>query len=331
MARSAAEQTGPDRATLVAFAAIVIFGGINAIAVKQMVLEMPPFWSGSVRFLAAGLILVVAALITRRVFPGQRSLIAALAYGTIGFAVSFGLVYPALRDVPPGTAMVIIAMTPLFTFAFAVAQRQEQFHARGLIGSLVAAGGIAIVFADQLSAAVPLVPLLMVLLGTAAIAESAVIVKWMPKSDPFWTNAVAMLAAGGLLLALSLVAGETLVLPASVPVWAALGHLVVLGSVAMFTLYVFGIRRWTASGMSYTTLLMPLVTVVLAMILFGDTISPLFVLGGAVILAGVYVGVFSRRSADSSTAVSAPECMPVADCPEDLAAARPGALVDSRA
>ena len=317
-----AAQAGPDRATLLAFLGVVVFGGINAVAVKQMVLDLPPFWSASIRFLAAGLILVVAAVLTRRSFPRRASLIGALAYGTFGFAISFGLVYPALREVPPGTAMVLIAMTPLFTFALAVAQRQEKFHVQGLIGALVAAAGIAIVFADQLSAAVPLLPLLMILGGAAAIAESAVVVKWTPKSDPFWTNAVAMLAGGALLLAVSLVAGETLALPSSLPTWAALGHLIVLGSVAMFTLYVFGIERWTASGMSYTTLLMPLVTVVLAVALFDDGISPLFVIGGAVILIGVYVGVFSRRGAPRLTATSAPECMPVADCPDDLAPAR---------
>jgi drug/metabolite transporter (DMT)-like permease len=319
VARSAAERTGPDRATLIAFAGIVIFGGINAIAVKQMVLELPPFWSAASRFLAAGLILVGLALVTRRSPPRRRaSVLGALAYGTFGFAISFGLVYPALRQVPPGTAMVIIAMTPLFTFLLAVAQRQEVFHLRGFVGALVAAIGVLVVFVDQLSAAVPLVPLLMILLGTIAIAESAVIVKWTPRSDPFWTNALAMLAAGVLLLMVSLIAGEAFALPSTVPAWAAFGHLVVLGSVAMFTLYVFGIQRWTASGMSYTTLLMPMVTIVLAAVLFGDSISPLFVLGGAVVLAGVYVGVFTRSGPRRLTATAAPECLPIDNCGEEL-------------
>ncbi len=295
MAGSAGQRSGPDRATLIAFAAVVLFGGINAIAVKQMVLGLPPLWSAAARFLAAGLVLVVLAVATRRILPRQRaSIVGALAYGTFGFAISFGPIYLALREVPPGTVIVLIAMTPLFTFILAVAQRQELFHVRGLVGALLAAGGVAMVFVDQLSLQVPLLPLALVLVGTAALAESAVLVKWTPRSDPFWTNAIGMLAAGLELLAVALLAGESLVAPGTMPEWVAFGHLVVLGSVAMFSLNVFGIGRWTASGMSYATLLMPLVTIVLAALIFGDTISPLFVVGGALALVGVWVGGLSH-------------------------------------
>lgn len=323
MTGAADVRPAPDRATLLAFLGVVVFGGINAVAVKQMVLELPPLWSAGIRFVAAGLILALIAIATRRSFPRRASLVGALAYGAFGFAASFALVYPALRDVPTGTAMVLIAMTPLFTFGLAIAQRQERFQLQGLLGALMAAAGIAIVFADQLGAAVPLVSLLLILLGTAAIAQSGVIVKWIPKSDPFWTNAVAMLAGAALLLALSVVAGESNPLPSSLASWAALAHLVALGSVAMFTLYVFGIQRWTASAMSYTTLLMPLVTIALAAVVFSERISPLFLIGGAVILAGVYVGSFARRGPRRSTNTSAPECLPVADCADALPASTP--------
>ena len=309
-------RSGPDRTTLVAFTAVALLGGVNAVAVKQMVLETPPLWSAGLRFVLAGILLVLISLTMRRPFPGRASVLGAMAYGAFGFSASYGLLYTALRDIPTGTAMILIAMTPLFTFVLAILQRQEKFHRNGLAGALVSVAGIGLVFADQLNAAVPLVPLLLVVLGTAAIAESAVIAKWTPKSDPFWTNAVAMLTGAALLVAFSFATGESQTLPALPATLAALAYLVLLGSVAMFTLYLFGIKRWTASAMSYTTLLMPLVTLALAAVLFNEVISPLFVIGGAVILAGVYVGSFARRHARQSTALSAPECLPVADCPD---------------
>lgn len=309
-------RSSSDRTTLVAFVAVALLGGVNAVAVKQMILETPPLWSAGLRFVLAGALLVGISLAMRRPFPGRASVLGAMAYGAFGFSASYGLLYTALRDIPTGTAMILIAMTPLFTFGLAIAQRQEKFRRNGLAGALIAAAGIGLVFADQLNAAVPLVPLLLVVLGTAAIAESAVIAKWTPKSDPFWTNAVAMLTGAALLTGFSFATGEAQTLPASPASLAALVYLVLLGSVAMFTLYLFGIRRWTASAMSYTTLLMPLVAVALAAVLFDEVISPLFVIGGAVILVGVYVGSFARRHARQSTAVSAPECLPVADCPD---------------
>jgi drug/metabolite transporter (DMT)-like permease len=302
---------GPDRGVLLAFTAVVALGGANAIAVKLMVHEMPPFWSASIRFGVAGLILLAITIATRRELPRGRSLVGALAYGALGFAVSYGLLYTALRDVPASTAMVLLALAPLFTLGLAIAHRQERFRVVGLAGGLIAAAGIAIVFSDQLNAAVPLVSLVLVILGAAVIAESAVIVKLIPHSDPFATNSVAMLTGGSLSLVASLVAGEAFALPASGQSWLALIYLVLLGSVVMFAAYVFAISRWTASAISYTTLLMPLVTIGLAAALFSEPITIAFLVGGAVTLVGVYVGSFDGRTHKAPTTTPMPECMPV--------------------
>jgi drug/metabolite transporter (DMT)-like permease len=260
------------------------------------------------------MLILVAA--TRRPLPRGRSLTGAAVYGAVGFAASFGFAYTGLRDVPAGTAMVLIALTPLLTFGLAIAHGQERFHAQGLYGALIALAGIGIIFLDQLSANVPLVPLLFVLAAAAAIAESAVLLKGIPRSDPFATNAVAMLTGGGLLLALSLVTGEPIVLPRQADTWAAVGYLVLFGSVVMFALFLYALQRWTASAVSYVTLLMPLVTVALAAVLTDERVTPSFVLGGAVILSGVYVGAFLQSRPARSSATSSPECLPIDECAE---------------
>ena len=302
---------GPDRATLLAFAIVVLVGGSNAIAVRFMVHDMPALWSAAIRFGAAGLILLAITAASRRKLPRGKSLVGALAYGAFGFAASYGLLYTALRDVPASTAMVMLALNPLFTFGLAIAHRQEHFRPLGLAGGMIAATGIAIVFSDQLKAAVPLVPLLLVVVAAVAMSESAVIVKLIPRSDPFATNSVAMLAGGGLLLIASVVAGEPFALPASGASWLALGYLVALGSIVLFTAYVYAISRWTASAMSYTTLLMPLVTISLGAVLFSEPVTVSFLVGGAITLAGVYVGSFVGRTLRAPISTPTPECMPV--------------------
>jgi drug/metabolite transporter (DMT)-like permease len=84
----------------------------------------------------------------------------------------------------------------------------------------------------------------------------------------------------------------------------------------MFGLFVFTLQRWTASAVSYATLLMPLVTVVLAALLTEERVTPSFVLGGAVILGGVYVGAFLKGRPGRSSASSMPECLPIDACAE---------------
>jgi drug/metabolite transporter (DMT)-like permease len=213
----------PSQATLLAFAGVVLFGGANAIAVKLTVAELAPFWGAAMRFVAAGAILLVLVAATKRPLPRGRSLGGAALYGVVGFAASYGFAYVGLRDVPAGTAMVLIALTPLFTFGLAIAHRQERFHVQGLVGALIAVAGVGLVFVDQLSADVPFGSLLLVLMAAVAIAESSVIVKAIPRSDPFASNAVAMLTGAGLLFVLSLVAGEPFALPRMAETWAAIG------------------------------------------------------------------------------------------------------------
>lgn len=304
----------PDRATILAFAGVVVCGGLNTIAVKQTVAELAPEWGAAVRFVAAGLIFAVLTLAGGRTFPRGRALAGAMLYGAIGFGAAFGLVYPALRQVQAGTAAVVIALSPLATYGLAVAQRQEQYRPRALVGALVALGGVGLVFVEQLGAAVPLVALLMVALGMVCLSEAGIIVKWIPRSDPFATNAVAMLTAGVLLLLASLALGEPKAIPTRMGTWIALGYITVFGSVVMFGLYLYGLNRWSASAMSYSTLLLPFVSVTVATLLTGEAFSIAFFLGGLVMLAGVYVGAFGSGRPRPSTATSMPECLPIDDC-----------------
>jgi drug/metabolite transporter (DMT)-like permease len=304
----------PDAATLAAFFAVAVFGGINAIALKLSVRELEPFWAVGSRFAVAGLLLGAFVLATRRAFPRGRSLAGAALYGSIGLAGSFGLVAPALREVPAATAMVFIALVPLETFALAILHRQERFRLQGLVGALISLGGVLLVVYDQVGAAVPLHWMGVILIGTLFIAESSIVLKTIPRADPYATNCVAMLTGGAILVALSAVAGEGWTLPTQPATWISMAYLVLLGSIALFGLYLYALRRWTASAVSYTTLLMPLVTIPIGALLLAEPVSPVFLMGAGVAVAGIYVGAFLTLRPRRSTATALPECLPIEEC-----------------
>jgi drug/metabolite transporter (DMT)-like permease len=310
----------PDRSTLLAFAGVVVFGGLNTIAVKQTVMELAPLWGAALRFAVAGLLFAVLAVALGRALPRGRALGGAMLYGAVGFAGAFGLIYPALRHVPAGSASVVIALAPLATYGLAVAQRQERFQLASLIGGLIAVAGVAVVFVEQMGASVPLDGLVLVFLGMVCLAESGIIIKSVPRSDPFATNAVAMLTAGVLLGFASLALAERPALPAQPATWLAVGYIIVFGSVVMFGLYLYGLARWSASAMSYSTLLLPFVSVTVATVLTGEQFTIAFLIGGLVMLAGVYLGAFRANRPRRSTATSMPECLPMADCADALPA-----------
>jgi drug/metabolite transporter (DMT)-like permease len=121
-------------------------------------------------------------------------------------------------------------------------------------------------------------------------AEAAVLVRRFPRVHPVTMNAVGMTAGAALLVGGSLLAGEAIVLPGRAATWAAVGYLVVVGSVVVFVLYVVVLRYWTASRAAYVFVLIPLVTVALSVWLDDERLGAGLVLGGLLVLAGVYVG-----------------------------------------
>jgi drug/metabolite transporter (DMT)-like permease len=76
-------------------------------------------------------------------------------------------------------------------------------------------------------------------------------------------------------------------------------YLVVVGSTALFVGFLYVLQRWTASATAYSTVLMPIVVIVFGALLAGETMTLSFVVGAAVVTAGVYIGALApeRRPA----------------------------------
>lgn len=278
-----------DKLTLVAFVLIVLIAGTNFVAVKFSNQELPPFWGAALRFFTASFLLFLFIFIRHIHIPRGKALTGALLYGTIGFGISYGLLYWALLQVPAAVTSVIIALVPLVTFFLAIVQGLEKFKVRVLLGSLVATSGITIIFYEQL-ALVPLLPLLAAVAGAFSIAETGIIVKLFPKNHPATMNALGMLVGALILFLFSLLFGEVKNLPMQPSTWIAFSYLTIIGSVIFFALVIFVLKRWTASATSYQLVLAPLITMVIASILRGETITPISLVGSVIVISGVYIG-----------------------------------------
>ena len=109
-------------------------------------------------------------------------------------------------------------------------------------------------------------------------------------------NAVGMTTGAALLVAGAVFAGEPIVIPQRAATWVALPYLVAAGSILLFVLYVLVLRRWAASRAANGVVLITLVTVVLSAWLDHEPIGAALMLGGLLILAGVYVGALRPAS-----------------------------------
>jgi drug/metabolite transporter (DMT)-like permease len=288
------ETRRPDRITIMMFSLAVLFGGLNAIAVRYSNAELPPFFGATVRFGTAALIFFALALILRLPFPKGESFHGALIFGALTFGLGYSMLYWALLHIEAGLTMVILALTPLITFLLAVAHRQEDFRLEALIGALLAVLGIGFVFWDGISGSTPILPMLAVVGASIGFAEGTVILKSFPQAHPVTTNALSLFAGAWILAAISAIAGETPALPTLPATWTALFYLVVFGSVATFALVLVVIRRWTASASSYQFVLFPIVTILAGTWLANESVTLPLVIGGLFVLAGVYIGGIAK-------------------------------------
>jgi drug/metabolite transporter (DMT)-like permease len=291
----------PGSATGLAFLGVVVLGGANAVAVRISTSELAPFWTATLRFAVAALVLLAMARVTRAPLPRGRALTGSILYGVVGFAGAFGCIHWAIAHLAPATAQTVLALVPLLTLLFAVGQRLERFSVASLVGSAIALVGVAAIFGDGLAASTPLAPLVAVTLGAACMAESNVIAKLFPAEHPVATNAVAMTVGAGLLLAASVVAGEDHALPGDSRVLGAILYVSLAGTVAVFSLVRYVLARWSASSTSTVMVLMPLVTIATASALTGASVTPGFGLGAGFVLAGVSIGTLRHRRGAGAT------------------------------
>jgi len=284
----------------------VILAGGNAVGVKVATDELDPLWAAAVRFGVAGFLFAALMLPLRSPIPRGGALLGSVVYGVMGFGAAFGLAFIAISMIGAGTGQLVLGLVPLLTLILVPLHRLEPFRLRAIIGSLVALAGVAILAADRISLDIPPGGIALSIVVAVLFAEAGIVVKLTPRADPVATNAVGMLAGAAVLLPLSLLFGEQWALPQQQDTWAAMVYLVLAGSLAVFWLFVFVLGRWTASAASFEFLLILLATIPFSAVLTHEVITPIMLLGGAVILSGVYFGVLAPGSQTPSRILRRP-------------------------
>jgi drug/metabolite transporter (DMT)-like permease len=281
---------GRDGQALLAFIVGTLLAGGNAVGVRVSNRELDPLWGAALRFALAAALLgaIVAAL--RLDLPRGRALLGVILYGALIFGGAFSFAYYAFVEVHAGLGQTVLALVPLATLLLAVAQRQELLRPGAVAGSLLAVAGIGVVSGLGTGERVPALSLLALLGAVLCFAQGTVLARRFPSVDPVTTNAVGMAIGALLLFALALAFGQTIALPEVGATWAALAYMVVLGSGPVFVLYVVVARLWSASRAAYSFVLIPLVTVVLSAWIDDEPLDAALLVGGPLVLTGVYIG-----------------------------------------
>ncbi len=183
---------------------------------------------------------------------------------------------------------------PLSAWAFGVALRRERFSAATLGGLALGLSGLALLIAAPRASGAAS-GLLTIALGSACYGLGTVLSAPIARRRPAVDVSVVQMAAGGLILLAvarlvehaDAAALGTLARP---DIAAAMCYLVVVGSLAGFTLYQCLLRLWPASRVAAYAFVSPTVALALGVAVMGERVTARTVLATALMLAGAVLG-----------------------------------------
>jgi O-acetylserine/cysteine efflux transporter len=284
---------------ILAALSVAIVWGLTFIAIKVGVGETSPLMLAALRFLFSALPMVFF------VAPPKAPAWAVALYGLLIGAGQFGLLFVAIREgFPIGLASLVIMAQAFFTILLAWLLMGERPRRAQIIGAVVAFVGMVVIGSDRLGGAT-LMPFLLVVAAALFWAFGNVLAKSVGKVDMLAFTAWSSLAAPAPLLLLSLSVEGTAGL-------AALAHpslrLVASVLVISYGATVFGYGVWasllarhSAASVAPFALLVPIIGMIAGAILFGETLRPVELLGGALVMAGLAVNIFGDWALRRST------------------------------
>lgn len=211
-----------------------------------------------------------------------------LVLGALSAALPFLLLSLAMTTMNAGTAAVLNSVSPLFALAIEVAAGRDRFTGLKLAGLATGAGGVALVMAERGLDVGPggWAGVLAGLAGAAVFAYGAsYAARHFRDVRPLVVATGQQLGAAVLLL--PLVAVFPPPGPVTPPVAAGVAGLGILGSGVAYLLFYRLIDRLGPARTATVNLLVPISGVLWGLVLLGEPISPLSVLGMAAILVGL--------------------------------------------
>ncbi len=208
------------------------------------------------------------------------ALLQGIYLGSVFYAIDLGM--------PAGVAALVQSLAPVLTAILAGPLLGEAVSRRQWLGLLVALLGVTLVLWPKLgTTGFTAVTILVSLVGVLGLVFGGLYQRlYVAEVDMRVANAVQYLGAlivvgtGAVLL-------EPLRLVTHPVYWAALVWAVLALSVGAATLYIHFLRRGAVTKASALMFLVPAIAALMAWALFGETLTSLQLVGGAVALGGV--------------------------------------------
>jgi drug/metabolite transporter (DMT)-like permease len=255
----------------------------------------------ALRFAIAAVAMLAIALWRRTPLPSATILAALVLLGAAGYGGQAFTFFTALTLAPAGLVALLLYLHPALVTLLAAAFLHERMTVAKYAALTLALAGTTLTIVpalgDDTSARAASAAAGIGFAVAAATFYSVYIIvgAWLGRrAAPLAMSTVVIVSAAAVFVTAALVRGPQW--PQSGAGWLAVIAIALVSTVTAITLYFAGLERIGPTRASTLSTVEPLVTVTLAAIVLGETIAPVQMAGGALILAAVIV--LARVAAD---------------------------------
>ncbi len=245
----------------------------------------------SLRWLTAGLLLLIILKVRGEVLPGRRAWPSLALLGLLMMSVGNGGVVWAEQTVPSGLTAVLVAGIPFWMVGIERMIGGEPIAWRRVIGLVIGFGGIVLLVWPELQLGHS-----RAFLGGVAATQVACL-GWAIGSslarrrhvteNVLAASALQMIFAGVSLLLVASLVGEWPGLHVNGRTGAALVYLVLAGSIVGYSAYAYALKHLPVTTVSLYAYVNPVIAVVLGTLILDEPISPRMLTASATVLVGI--------------------------------------------
>lgn len=286
---------------ILAFFAIYVIWGSTYLLNKIAVVELPPFFLASFRFMTAGIIIfAIAKWMKLSLAITRKQLVNSVFSGFLFLVYGNGVFVWSLKYVDSGFAALEASTQPLFVLLLMRLIDNKKMKVNSIIGIALGILGMYILVSQQefVSQEGSLLGIFMILTCVLSWSYGSVFVsKADLPANYFVSTAYQMISAGILLSITSLVFGETWTSPLdwSTSVKWSMLLLSVFGSVVAFTSFNYLLKIVSPEKVSTSAYVNPIIAILLGWYILDESVSLQTMIAACVLLTGVYFITTKRK------------------------------------
>jgi drug/metabolite transporter (DMT)-like permease len=265
----------------------------SAFAVAKLALaDCPPLLLLSARFLLAGGMVLLAAVVLRASWRLSRRDVAVLALlGLVNNALYLGLNYIGMQSISAGLSALIVSANPVLTALLAAGFLGERMTWRKAAGLLLGVGGVAFVVEHRITGGIDSpVGIAFTTAALVSLVGGTILFKKLAPNGGLWIGNGVQNLAGGLALlpfALGLESVGNVV-----PSWRLLGALLYMALLVSIFGYLLWFHILTVTGATAASayhFLMPPLGMMFGWILLGEHVALPDLIGILPVALGIYL------------------------------------------